>query len=66
MTFDNLFTSLALLNHLSESGIGGTGTLRANCTNHWLTKDLKLLAEHMVIGMAQQTNQLLSDGITIV
>ena len=27
---DNLFTSLPLLDKLSEKGIGGTGTLRAN------------------------------------
>ena len=28
--FDNLFTSLPLLDKLSEKGIGGTGTLRQN------------------------------------
>ena len=28
--FDNLFTSMKLLNWLSERGLGGTGTLRQN------------------------------------
>ena len=28
--FDNLFTSLTLLDNLSEKGIGGCGTLREN------------------------------------
>ena len=34
VTFDNLFTSLALLNNLSENGIGGTDTLThcSQCT----------------------------------
>nr|XP_014352913.1 PREDICTED: piggyBac transposable element-derived protein 3-like [Latimeria chalumnae] len=30
MTFDNLFTSLPLLQYLGDKGIGATGTLRAN------------------------------------
>ena len=34
VTFHNLFTSLALLNHSSKNGIGGTGTLRDNCNDH--------------------------------
>ena len=38
MTFDNLFTSLALLNHLYENRIGGTDTLRANCNDHYFIK----------------------------
>ena len=40
VTFDNLFTSVALLNHLSKNGIGGTGTLRANCTYHCHIEDI--------------------------
>jgi hypothetical protein len=28
--FDNLFTSMDLLNHLSGEGIAGTGTVRQN------------------------------------
>ena len=30
VTFDNLFTSIALISRLSELGIGGTGTIRQN------------------------------------
>ena len=30
VTFDNLFTSLPLLDQLSAAGIGGTGTAREN------------------------------------
>ena len=45
VTFDNLFTSLALLNHLSKNGIGGTGTLRANRTDHCPIKDTKIIGK---------------------
>ena len=31
ITFDNLFTSLPLLDELTELGIGALGTLRQNC-----------------------------------
>ena len=30
VTFDNLFTSLPLLDSLTEKGIGGLGTIRQN------------------------------------
>ena len=45
VTLDNLFTSLALLNHLSENGIDGTGTLTANRTDHCPIKDLKVIGK---------------------
>ena len=31
VTFDNLFTSVSLLDELTELGIGALGTLRQNC-----------------------------------
>ena len=45
VTVDNLNISLALLNHLSENGIGGTGTLKANRTDHCHIKDLKVISK---------------------
>ena len=45
VTFDNLFTSLALLNHLPKNGVGGTGTLRANRTDHCPIKDIKVIGK---------------------
>ena len=45
VTFDNLFTSLALLNLLSKNGIGGTGTLRSNRTDHCPIKDIKVIGK---------------------
>ena len=45
VTFDNLFISLALLNHMSKNGIGGTSTLRANHTDHCPIKDIKVISK---------------------
>ena len=43
LTLDDLFTSLALLNNLSENGISSRGILRVNCTNNCLIKDLNVI-----------------------
>ena len=43
--FDNLFTSLALLNHFPENEIVGTGTLRTNRTDHCPIKDLEVIGK---------------------
>ena len=45
MTFDNLCTSLDMLNHLSENGTVGTGTLRASRTGHCPIKDLNVASK---------------------
>ena len=44
-SFDNLFTSLALPNHLSKNGIGAISALRANCTDHCPMKDIKVIGK---------------------
>jgi len=46
--FDNLFTSFPLLDHLSEMGLGGTGTVRQNRLNGIPIKNKKEL-EHKTV-----------------
>ena len=45
VTFNNLLISISLLNHLSENVIGGTGTLKANGTDHCPIEDLKVIGK---------------------
>ena len=45
ITFDNLFTLLNFVNHLSEQSIGGIGTLRANRTDRFPIKDKTVIGK---------------------
>ena len=61
--FDNLFTSIPLLNWLSERGIGGTGTMRQNRITAIPIESKKKLEKSLERGASQQ---MFTDDISLV
>jgi hypothetical protein len=55
LTFDNLFTSIPLLNILSEKGIGGTGTMHQNRLHSVPLTKKKAIEKHWKRGDIEET-----------